>query len=345
MKILITGGYGFIGSQFIRANIKKNQIVNLDKITYASDRISIQEFKSLKNLINLKVDICNEKKISKIFYEFKPNIVINFAAESHVDQSIDHPDDFINTNINGVMSLLKVSKKYYDNLNSREKNKFKFIQISTDEVFGSLKKKQAKFNENSNYYPNSPYSASKASSDHLVRAWNKTFNLPTIITHCSNNFGPHQNYEKLIPNVILRAIRRQPILVYGNGSQIRDWIYVADHVNAINKIIQSGQIGETYNIGGNNEIKNIDLVKMICKKLDKILPPKNKGFKSYCDFITFVKDRPAHDQRYAINANKIKKELGWKIQNNFETSLILTIKWYLDKFNNKKINLGRKGIA
>jgi len=346
MKIFITGGFGFIGSQFIRSNIKNNKIINIDKITYASQKLAIQEFKNIQNCRSFKIDICNEKKIKEILFNFKPNVIINFAAESHVDQSIDKPDNFIKSNINGVLSLLKISTEYYRSLSLNKKNQFKFIQISTDEVFGSLKKNDRKFVESSNYYPNSPYSASKASSDHLVRAWNKTFNLPTIVTHCSNNFGPYQNYEKLIPNVILRAIQLQPILIYGKGNQIRDWIYVEDHVNAIKKVINQGKPGETYNIGGDNEIKNIELVKKICDQLDKILPINNNSrIKKYSNLITHVEDRPAHDQRYAINCSKIKKNLNWKVENSFEASLNFTIKWYLENFNNKKINLERKGIA
>ena len=339
MKILVTGGFGFIGSAFIRSNLLlNNYVINIDKVTYASSKMAIKEFSKEKNIISYKYNICDKTKISQIINKHKPEIIINFAAESHVDQSIDYPDIFIKTNVFGTLNLLNIGFNYFKSLKSEKKKKFKFIQVSTDEVFGSLKSNDPKFTEKSNYKPNSPYSSSKASSDHLSRAWYKTYKMPVIITHCSNNFGPYQNLEKLIPNVIIRALQQKPIQIYGRGNQIRDWIFVEDHVDALNLIIQKGKVGQTYNIGGGNEFKNIDIVKKICIFMDKLYPKFQKQNQSYLNLITYVKDRPAHDQRYAINSSKIKRELKWRLKGNFNNKLYHTIKWYVEMFENKNFS-------
>lgn len=339
MKILVTGGFGFIGSAFIRSNLLlNNYIINIDKVTYASSKIAIKEFSKENNVISYKYDICDKKKIKQVIYKHKPEIIINFAAESHVDQSIDHPDIFVKTNVLGTLNLLNIGLNYFKSLKSEKKKKFKFIQVSTDEVFGSLKFNEPKFTEKSNYKPNSPYSSSKASSDHLSRAWYKTYKLPVIITHCSNNFGPYQNLEKLIPNVIVRALQHKPIQIYGRGNQIRDWIFVEDHVEALNLIIKKGKVGQTYNIGGDHELKNIDVVKKICSILENLHPKSQKRNQIYSSLITYVKDRPAHDKRYAVNSSKIKRDLKWRLKGNFGEKLSHTIKWYLESFENKKFS-------
>ena len=275
----------------------------------------------------IKEDICSSN-ITTIIDKFKPNIIMNLAAESHVDNSIESPDIFIKTNIIGTYNMLEASRKYYDKLSLEQKNKFKFIHISTDEVYGSLDK-IGFFEETSPYDPSSPYSATKASSDHLVRAWYKTYNLPTILTNCSNNYGPYQFPEKIIPLIICNAINHKPITIYGDGLNIRDWLYVEDHVIALHKILKKGKIGETYNIGGNNEKTNIEVASQICKVLDKKYP--SNEVQSYLDLIVYVADRPGHDRRYAINANKIKDTLGWSPKETFETGINKTVEWYLNK--------------
>ena len=328
MKIFVTGGLGFIGSNFISMQIDKhkNEILNFDKLTYAANVNNLLKYKKNKLYNFVQGDIVDSKKILKILNSYKPDCIINFAAESHVDRSIDGPKEFINTNIIGTYELLNATLKYYE-LNYKEnENHFRFIHVSTDEVYGGLGK-QGYFKENTPYNPSSPYSASKASSDHLVRAWNLTFNLPTIITNCSNNYGPFQFPEKLIPLMIINCIKHNNLPIYGDGKNIRDWLYVADHCDALYSVILNGKNGETYNIGGNQEKNNLEIVSAICKILDDKIP-SNK-IDSYKELIKFVKDRPGHDFRYAIDASKIKKHLNWSPRYTFEDGIKKTIDWYI----------------
>ena len=328
MKIFVTGGLGFIGSNFISMQIDKhkNEILNFDKLTYAANVNNLLKYKKNKLYNFVQGDIVDSKKILKILNSYKPDCIINFAAESHVDRSIDGPKEFINTNIIGTYELLNATLKYYE-LNYKEnENHFRFIHVSTDEVYGSLGK-QGYFKENTPYNPSSPYSASKASSDHLVSAWNLTFNLPTIITNCSNNYGPFQFPEKLIPLMIINCIKHNNLPIYGDGKNIRDWLYVADHCDALYSVILNGKNGETYNIGGNQEKNNLEIVSTICKILDEKIP-SNK-IDSYKELITFVEDRPGHDFRYAIDASKIKKHLNWSPHYTFEDGIKKTIDWYI----------------
>jgi len=323
-KILVTGGCGFIGSNFIINELKNtnNKILNLDLLTYAGNIDNLKTINNHENYSFIKGDIANQKCVQSIFNNFAPDSIINFAAESHVDRSIDSPNEFINTNVIGTLNLLQCARQYHN------KNKsFKFLHVSTDEVYGSLEK-NGLFTEETPYAPSSPYSASKASSDHLVRAWGKTYDLPVLITNCSNNYGPFQFPEKLIPLMIANCIDNKLLPIYGKGDNIRDWLYVTDHCTAIKSVLTKGQIGETYNIGGNNEIKNIDIVTMICRILDQLRPRDNKS--SYNDLIRFVEDRPGHDFRYAINSSKIKNDLNWKPIESFETGIYKTIEWYLE---------------
>lgn len=326
--LLVTGGSGFIGSNFIKIALhKKIKIINIDKLTYATKN-NKENIKNDKNYKFFKINILNKKKIKNILNKYKPNGIIHFAAESHVDRSISSPEIFFQTNTIGTLRLLDVVKEYLEGFKN---NKFRFIHVSTDEVYGSLNTNDKSFSEKNKFFPNSPYAASKASSDHIVRSYYKTFNVPSIITNCSNNYGKNQFPEKLIPLIISNALKKKILPVYGNGRQIRDWLYVDDHCNAILKIFKKGKIGETYNIGGNNEIKNIDLVQKICIYLDKSL--KKKKDESFLNLIRFVKDRPGHDQRYSINSKKLTKELKWKPAYNFDKGLKLTIDWYLKKYN------------
>ena len=327
MTILVTGGAGFIGSNFI---IKWNseyseKIINLDCLNYASNKDNLSSLNSSKYEF-IKGDINNQKLVINILKKHKIRKIINFAAETHVDRSIKNASNFIRTNINGTFNMLEATKYYFYSLNNNRKSAFRFLHVSTDEVFGSLNKLAKPSNETSPMKPNNPYSASKASSDHLVRAYNKTYNLPTIISNCTNNYGPFQFPEKLIPLIISNAINEKKLPIYGNGKQIRDWLYVEDHCNALIDILEKGEIGNTYNIGGNSEITNLDLVKKICKILDKIIP-RNKG--KYSQLISFVKDRPGHDQRYSLDISKIRKKLKWKPIENLDTGLNRTINWYL----------------
>jgi len=330
MRFLITGGAGFIGSAVIREliNNTNHSVINLDKLTYAGNLQSLESVSGSDRYIFEKVDICDSREVQRVFETHKPNIVMHLAAESHVDRSIDDANDFIQTNIVGTYTLLEKAKKYFSTLDDDKKDIFRFHHISTDEVYGDLDGTDDLFTETTPYSPSSPYSASKASSDHLVRAWNRTYNFPTLITNCSNNYGPFHFPEKLIPLVILNALDNKSLPIYGKGEQIRDWLFVDDHARALIKVATRGITGETYNIGGHNEKKNIEVVETICSILDKKIP-KDKPYK---DLITFVKDRPGHDIRYAIDASKIAKELGWKPEETFETGLEKTVDWYL---NNK----------
>ena len=325
----VTGGCGFIGANFIQYLLKKTKpksVINLDKLTYAGNQKNLADFEQDPRYIFVHGDICDAELVSRLFTEYQPNYIINFAAESHVDRSIDGPAEFIQTNIVGTSVLLQESLKYYSTLKGKESERFQFHHVSTDEVFGSLSE-SGFFTEETPYDPSSPYSASKASSDHLIRAWHRTFDLPVLISNCSNNYGPYQFPEKLIPLMILNCLEEKPLPVYGTGENIRDWLYVEDHCDAIYTILQKGTIGETYNVGGNNEIKNIQIVEEICDVLNDI-HPAGSG-KSYHELITFVKDRPGHDFRYAIDASKLKKEIGWEPKESFNTGIQKTIEWYL----------------
>jgi len=330
--ILVTGGAGFIGSAVIRNILSSTDftVVNIDKLTYAGNVDSIPDADSNKRYHLEIIDICDKSAIEAVFEKYKPNAVMHLAAESHVDRSIDSPDEFMQTNIIGTFNLLVAAPSYFQTLDDDAKSTFRFHHISTDEVYGDLEGVDDLFTEQTSYAPSSPYSASKASSDHLVRAWGRTYGLPTIITNCSNNYGPYHFPEKLIPHVILNAISGQPLPIYGDGSQIRDWLYVEDHAQALLQVVSQGEVGETYNIGGHNEKKNIEVVEAICDLLEELAPIKPKGVSNYRDLITFVKDRPGHDARYAIDASKIERELGWVPEESFETGLRKTVQWYLE---------------
>lgn len=330
MKILVTGGAGFIGSAVIRHIIKNtdDQVLNVDKLTYAGNLESLVDVENDSRYSFKQIDICDAEAIEEIFNQFQPDLIMHLAAESHVDRSIDGPAEFINTNIVGTYTLLEAARKYWQSLEEDKKSIFKFHHISTDEVYGDLEGTTELFTETTPYAPSSPYSASKASSDHLVRAWHRTYGLPVVITNCSNNYGPYHFPEKLIPLIILNALDGKPLPVYGKGDQIRDWLYVEDHARALYKVVTEGTIGETYNIGGHNEKQNIEVVKTICQILDELQPQANG--QPYDSLITFVKDRPGHDIRYAIDASKIKNELGWTPVESFETGIRKTVEWYLD---------------
>jgi dTDP-glucose 4,6-dehydratase len=327
MKILVTGGAGFIGSAVIRNIIQNTQdsVINLDKLTYAGNLESLKSIEDSERYTFVKADICHQAHMEQIFSDLRPDVIMHLAAESHVDRSIDGPSEFITTNILGTYSLLEASLKYWKSLSSEKQKIFRFHHISTDEVYGDLEDPTKLFVEITPYAPSSPYSASKASSDHLVRAWRRTYGLPTIITNCSNNYGPFHFPEKMIPIMILNALEGKPLPIYGDGKQVRDWLYVEDHARALYKVVTEGKIGETYNIGGHNEKRNIDVVQAICTLLEELVPGKK-----YSELITYVKDRPGHDLRYAIDASKIKRELGWTPMETFETGLRKTIQWYLE---------------
>ena len=334
-KILVTGGAGFIGSAVVRHIIENtpDSVVNVDKLTYAGNLESLESVENNSRYTFEQVDICDAKALARVFEQHKPDAVMHLAAESHVDRSIDGPAAFIETNIVGTYTLLEVARAYWNTLSNEGKTAFRFHHISTDEVYGDLEGTDDLFTETTPYAPSSPYSASKASSDHLVRAWLRTYGLPTIVTNCSNNYGPFHFPEKLIPLMILNALDGKPLPVYGNGQQIRDWLFVEDHARALYKVVTEGKVGETYNIGGHNEKANIDVVRTICQLLEELVPNKPKGVVKYEDLITYVKDRPGPDVRYAIDAAKIGRELGWKPQETFESGIRKTVEWYL---NNKK---------
>ena len=333
-KILVTGGAGFIGSAVVRHIIKNTQdsVVNLDKLTYAGNLESLTDVADSPRYAFEQVDICDRTELDRVFAQHRPDAVMHLAAESHVDRSIDSASEFIQTNIVGTFNLLEAARAYWQRMPSEKREAFRFHHISTDEVYGDLHGTDDLFTETTPYAPSSPYSASKASSDHLVRAWLRTYGLPTIVTNCSNNYGPYHFPEKLIPLMILNALDGKPLPVYGDGMQIRDWLFVEDHARALYQVVAEGVVGETYNIGGHNEKANIEVVKTICALLEELVPEKPARVARYEDLITFVQDRPGHDVRYAIDAAKIGRELGWKPQETFESGIRKTVQWYL---NNK----------
>ena len=332
MKFLVTGGAGFIGSAVIRYIVENTQhhVLNVDKLTYAGNLQSLVSVENNERYQFSQTDICDRNALDVLFKEFQPDLVMHLAAESHVDRSITGSAAFIETNIIGTYQLLEAARHYWNNLSGDKKTAFRFHHISTDEVYGDLEGTDDLFHETTSYAPSSPYSASKASSDHLVRAWHRTYGLPTIVTNCSNNYGPYHFPEKLIPLVILNALDGKPLPIYGKGNQIRDWLFVEDHARALYKVVTEGEVGETYNIGGHNEKQNIDVVKSICQLLEELAPNKPEGVAYYVDLITYVKDRPGHDLRYAIDATKIKEDLGWVPEESFETGLRKTVEWYLN---------------
>ena len=332
MKVLVTGGAGFIGSAVIRYLLSStdHSVVNLDCLTYAGNLESIPDAESNPRYCFEKVDICDLDAVKRVFADHQPQIIMHLAAESHVDRSIDGPGAFIQTNIIGTYNLLGAAKEYWEHLESDRRSLFRFHHISTDEVYGDLEGTDDLFTEETSYAPSSPYSASKASSDHLVRAWHRTYGLPVIVTNCSNNYGPYHFPEKLVPHMILNALQGKPLPVYGDGSQIRDWLYVEDHARALVKVASEGLVGETYNIGGHNEKTNLEVVETLCQLLEERVPEKPDGVAAYRDLIVFVKDRPGHDLRYAIDATKIQQQLGWVPQENFESGMRKTVDWYLE---------------
>jgi dTDP-glucose 4,6-dehydratase len=337
MKILVTGGAGFIGSAVIRHIIQntKDSVVNLDKLTYAGNLESLKEIADSDRYVFEQVDICNADDLTRVFIEHQPDAVMHLAAESHVDRSIDGPAEFIQTNIMGTYILLEAARTYWNELPENRKSVFRFHHISTDEVYGDLEGPEDLFTEETPYAPSSPYSASKASSDHLVRAWLRTYGFPTIVTNCSNNYGPYHFPEKLVPLVILNALEGKPLPIYGKGNQVRDWLYVEDHARALYKVVTEGDIGKTYNIGGHNEKQNIQVVQTICELLEDLIPNNEQSKASgktmgFAGLINYVQDRPGHDVRYAIDATKIEKELNWTPQETFETGMKKTVQWYLN---------------
>lgn len=332
MRILVTGGAGFIGSALIRHIIQRSShtVLNLDKLTYAGNLESLASIADNRRYQFSQTDICDAAALAAQIGLFQPDLVMHLAAESHVDRSIDGPADFIHTNIVGTYTLLETCRHYWQGLDPERKAAFRFHHVSTDEVYGDLDGTSELFTETTSYAPSSPYSASKASSDHLVRAWQRTYGLPTLVSNCSNNYGPFHFPEKLIPHMILNALQGRPLPVYGAGDQIRDWLYVEDHARALVEVAVHGRVGETYNIGGHNEKRNLDVVRSICAILEELAPAKPAGVDQYADLITFVEDRPGHDRRYAIDAGKMSSELGWRPQETFDSGLRKTVRWYLE---------------
>jgi len=330
VKILVTGGAGFIGSAVVRHIIDNtgDSVVNIDKLTYAGNLESLHSVDNNNRYAFERIDICDRTEIDRVFREHQPDAVMHLAAESHVDRSISGPSEFIQTNIIGTYTLLEAARAYWMSLDSTRKASFRFHHISTDEVYGDLEGPEDLFTETTPYQPSSPYSASKASSDHLVRAWARTYGLPTLVTNCSNNYGPFHFPEKLIPLVILNALEGKPLPIYGKGDQIRDWLYVEDHARALYKVVTEGEVGETYNIGGHNEKQNIEVVQTVCSLLDELRP--DSKFRPHVELLTYVQDRPGHDLRYAIDASKIQRELGWVPEETFESGIRKTVQWYLD---------------
>ncbi len=347
MKVIVTGGAGFIGSALIRHIIRelKYEVLCLDKLSYASNLKSLEEVKTSPLFAFVEEDICNEDSILKTLKEFKPNIVINLAAETHVDRSIDDPESFIKSNIIGTFSLLQASLRYWKSITDSEKFFFRYHHVSTDEVYGDLEIDGSPFSETTSYSPSSPYSASKASSDHLVRSWYRTYGLPVLLSNCSNNYGPFQFSEKLIPLIILKALRGESLPIYGKGDQIRDWLFVEDHVKALVEIFHKGRIGESYNVGGNCEKTNLEVVKEICSVLDNLALDLPTGISKHEELIKFVKDRPGHDKRYAIDSSKIQKELTWNPEEDFKTGIEKTVKWYIDNQKNQEHSIDRLGLG
>jgi len=351
MTVFVTGGAGFIGSAVVRMLVGRGaDVVNVDKLTYAGNLDSVAEVATAKNYRFEQVDICDAAEVRRLFDTYSPDAVLHLAAESHVDRSIDGPGEFIRTNVVGTYTLLEEARRYWSGLGAGDKERFRFLHVSTDEVFGSLGA-EGRFNEQTPYAPNSPYSASKASSDHLVRAWHHTYGLPVLTTNCSNNYGPYQFPEKLIPLMILNALEGKPLPVYGKGENVRDWLFVEDHAEAILTVLEKGRVGETYCIGGNSERRNIDVVRLICSIMDELVPDPTIGPRE--SLIRFVEDRPGHDLRYAIDASKIKRELGWQPRETFETGLRKTVAWYLENrtwwervrsgaYRGERLGLGRQ---
>ncbi|MDC3192304.1 dTDP-glucose 4,6-dehydratase [Pseudoalteromonas elyakovii] len=335
MKILVTGGAGFIGSAVVRHILENtnNTVINVDALTYAGNLESIPSELQSERYVFQQVDICDYKALKQVFDVYKPSLVMHLAAESHVDRSIEGPGAFINTNVIGTFNMLECARQHWQSLTADAQAEFKFHHISTDEVYGDLEGTDDLFTEQTPYAPSSPYSASKAGSDHLVRAWGRTYGLPIVVTNCSNNYGPYHFPEKLIPHVILNALHGKSLPVYGDGKQIRDWLFVEDHARALYKVVTEGKVGETYNIGGHNEKQNIEVVHTICELLEELVPNKPEGITNYKDLITFVKDRPGHDVRYAIDATKMQKELNWVPEETFETGMRKTVEWYLANTN------------
>jgi dTDP-glucose 4,6-dehydratase len=330
MAIIVTGGAGFIGANFVLDWFTQSEeaVINIDKLTYAGNLESLSSLRDTPQHIFVKADIGDRALIDRLLREHKPRAIVNFAAESHVDRSIHGPSDFIQTNVVGTFNLLESARTYWSDLPAEAKNSFRFLHVSTDEVYGSLNSEDSPFSERNRYEPNSPYSASKAASDHLVRAWHHTYHLPVLTTNCSNNYGPYHFPEKLIPLVIMNALKGKPLPIYGDGQQVRDWLYVKDHCSAIRCVLEGGAVGQTYNVGGWNEKPNLEVVNTICSLLDSLVPRSDGN--SYACQIAFVADRPGHDRRYAIDASKLERDLGWKPAETFETGIKKTIQWYLD---------------